>query len=149
MKNSTLWLWGLVIIVVVGVAWYMTSGGSLAKSQSEYQAVFLSNGQVYFGKVSGEGSPTVTVKDIYYLQVQQQVQPADEKDKAAKTPQVQLVKLGNEIHGPMDEMRINRDQLLFVEDLKSDGKVVTAIKDFQKNGGASTTPAPADSTETK
>lgn len=141
MKNSTLWLWGLVIVVVAVVAWYMMNGGSLGKSKGEYQAVFLSNGQVYFGKVSNESGSTVTVKDIYYLQVQQQVQPADEKDKASKTPQVQLVKLGNEIHGPMDEMRINHDQLLFVEDLKSDGKVVTAIKDFQKNGGSSSTPA--------
>ena len=147
MKKSMLWIWGLVVVLVVLIAWYMMNGNSFTKStKSDYQAVFLSNGQVYFGKVSKENAPTVVVKDIYYLQVQQQkVQPAESKNAAAETPQVQLVKLGNEIHGPMDEMRINHDQLLFVEDLKSDGKVVTAIKNFQQN--ANTTPA--DTTEKK
>lgn len=145
MKNRMLWVWGLVIVVVLLVAWYMMNGGSFVKSKGEYQAVFLSNGQVYFGKLSGEGTGSPVLKDIYYLQVQQQVQPADDADKASKTPQVQLVKLGNEIHGPMDAMRISRTAILFVEDLKGDGKVVTAIKDFQKKGSST----PAASTEKK
>jgi len=146
MKKGLIWIWVLVLVVLVIVGMWVGGVLPVGKSSSVYQAVFLSNGQVYFGKVSNEGSSTVTVKDIYYLQVQQQkVQPADSNNAAAETPKVQLVKLGNEIHGPKDEMRINRDQLLFVEDLKDDGKVVTAIKDFQKNGS---TP-PAASTEKK
>lgn len=143
MKNN-IWIWGVVIVVVALAAWYLMNGGSLSKSNAEYQAVFLSNGQVYFGKVSGEGSSTLKVTDIFYLRVQQAVQPKDSSEAAQ--PDVKLVKLGNEIHGPMDQMRINRDQVLFVEDLKDDGKVVTAIKNFQKNGETSTTtetPAPA------
>jgi hypothetical protein len=31
----------------------------------------------------------------------------------------------------MDEMHINRDQILFIEDLKEDGRVVQAIKDYE------------------
>lgn len=148
MKNNMIWLWALVILVVVVVGWYMMNGGSLSKSKSEYQAVFLTNGQVYFGKVSGEASSTVKVTDIFYLRVQQAVQPKDSSESAQ--PDVKLVKLGNEIHGPMDQMRINRDQVLFVEDLKEDGKVVTAIKNFQRNGGQETSTTPTDtSTEKK
>lgn len=136
MKKGMLGVWILVVALVVLIGaggYYMMNGGSFAKIQkTDYQAVFLSNGQVYFGKVSNENSSTVTLKDIYYLQVQQQVQPTDSKDKAAADQQqVQLVKLGNEIHGPVDQMRINHDQILFVEDLKADGKVVTAIHNYQ------------------
>jgi hypothetical protein len=38
------------------------------------------------------------------------------------------VKLGNEIHGPEQEMQISSSQVIFWENLKNDGKVVDAIK---------------------
>jgi hypothetical protein len=64
------------------------------------------------------------------LQVQQSVQPTDKS--AAANPQVSLAKLGSELHAPEDEMRINRDQILFWENLQDSGKVVQAIKNNQK-----------------
>ena len=137
-RNNTLWLWILVVVVVAIVGYYLMKAGSVGKSGADYQAVFLSNGQVYFGKTSGEGSNIVKLSDIYYLRVQQQVQPKD-SESTDQQPQVSLVKLGNEIHGPVDQMRINKDQILFIEDLKEDGKVVTAIHNFQRNGETDTT----------
>lgn len=105
------------------------------QSSSGYQAVFLTNGQVYFGKLSESTSMYVNLKDIYYLQVTQPVQGP--KDAEQPTPpqqaQIQLVKLGSELHGPQDEMQINRDQVLFFEDLKEEGRVVQAIREYQKN----------------
>jgi hypothetical protein len=41
--------------------------------------------------------------------------------------ELSLVKLGNELHGPQDEMKINASQVLFTERLRSDSKVVDAI----------------------
>jgi sRNA-binding regulator protein Hfq len=99
----------------------------------QYQAVFLTNGQVYFGKVKSVDNSYVKVTDIYYLQVQQQVQPKDAT--ATQTPQVSLAKLGGELHGPEDVMYVSRAQVLFWENLKDDGKVTKAIKDY-KAGGA-------------
>jgi hypothetical protein len=105
------------------------------------QAIFLTNGQVYFGYASGLGSKYIKLKDIYYLQVQDPIQPA--KDNATQQPQVSLVKLGNELHGPKDEMKINRDQVLFVEDMKNESKVNEAIANYVKNGAQATpTPTP-------
>ena len=101
-------------------------GGNLIKSD-QYQAVFLTDGQIYFGKLTGIGEEYATLEDIYYLQVQQEVQP----DTAAEPQtQISLAKLGNELHGPEDEMFINVDQILFWENLKDDGQVVTAIENF-------------------
>lgn len=117
--------------------------GAMTTGSSGYQAVFLTNGQVYFGKLSDATADYVTLKDIYYLQVvqppqlqgtppqgQQQSAPAQQQ---AAQPQISLVKLGNELHGPVDEMHISRSQVLFYEDLKSDGQVVKAIADYKAN----------------
>ena len=42
--------------------------------------------------------------------------------------------LGGELHGPEDVMYVSREQVLFWENLKDDGKVATAIKDYQASG---------------
>lgn len=103
----------------------------------QYQAVFLTNGQVYFGKVSKVDGSYVKLNDIYYLQVSnsnstQTVQPKD--SSAANNQSVSLAKLGGELHGPEDAMYINRDQVLFWENLKNDGKVADAISKYKKDG---------------
>lgn len=94
-----------------------------------FQAVFLTNGQVYFGKLYREDSQFPVLRDVYYLQVTQPPQPI----QPGQTPptNINLVKLGGELHGPQDEMRINRDQILFVEDMKPDSRVVQAIQQLE------------------
>jgi len=91
-----------------------------------YHAVFLTNGQVYFGRVTSRDSFEVVLENIYYLQSDKQMiaQGLDNQKE------LKLIKLGNELHGPEDMMYINRDQVLFIEPLKEDSKVVKAIKDY-------------------
>lgn len=116
-------------------------GGKMAQEQtaddSKYQAVFLTNGQVYFGKLSQPNSMYATLTDIYYLQVTQPSiqgpQDANAQNQQKQQAQISLVKLGNELHGPKDEMIINREHIMFYEDLKEDGKVVQTIREYQKN----------------
>jgi len=127
----------LVIVSVAVLAWFgirllNAATADAAVKGKQYQAVFLTNGQVYFGKVSKTDSSYVKLTDIYYLQVQQQVQPKDQS--ASQTPQVSLAKLGGELHGPEDVMYISRAQVLFWENLKDDGKVTKAIKDYKTGG---------------
>jgi len=138
----------IVVVVVLAVLGFLFRDklGMGSKSETKlsgYQAVFLTNGQVYFGKVSDMRDKYVTLKDIYYLQVNQQEQlqsgqPAT--TTSTQQPQLSLVKLGNELHGPDDIMQINRDQILFFEELKADGRVAQAIEEYKKNG-ANPTPA--------
>jgi hypothetical protein len=109
-----------------------TSGGAVKGKQ--YQALFLTNGQVYFGKLSKVDDGYVKLTDIYYLQVQQQVQPKPNQPADQQQPQISLAKLGGELHGPEDIMYVSRQQVLFWENLKDDGKVVKAIKEFQTSG---------------
>jgi hypothetical protein len=125
------------IVCVVVVGWFAAKAFNTVMADSavkgkQYQAVFLTNGQVYFGKVSNVDSGYLKLTDIYYLQVQQQVQPKDQS--SSQQPQVSLAKLGGELHGPEDIMYISRQQMLFWENLKSDGKVAKAIADYKAGG---------------
>ena len=43
-----------------------------------------------------------------------------------------LIKLGEELHEPEDLMIINKDNILFIENLKADSKIVKAIVESQK-----------------
>ncbi|OGL78089.1 hypothetical protein A3J43_04195 [Candidatus Uhrbacteria bacterium RIFCSPHIGHO2_12_FULL_54_23] len=106
-----------------------------------WQAVFLSNGQVYFGHLGDEGSQYATLEEVYYLQVQQPLQQATGTTTGqvigVQQPNAQqqlvLIKFGTELHGPEDRMVINRDHILFWEDLKPDSTVVRSITNY-KNG---------------
>lgn len=140
-KRRMSWLKAVIVAIVILIAagagwWFMAkSSESALVSKDQYQTVFLSNGQVYFGKLEVVSKDYLKLTDIYYLQVQQSVQPTDGKTTAEDTAansQTQLVKLGNELHGPEDSMQINRSQVLFWENIKNDGKVAKAIADNQK-----------------
>ena len=118
-----------------------TTNGTQPGPTSDYQAIFLTNGQVYFGKLTNPDADYVMLSDIYYLQVGPQQGSATAPNQPAANPQQQisLVKLGNELHGPVDQMHISRSQVLFYEDLKSDGQVVKAI---MQDKASKTAPAP-------
>lgn len=121
----------LSLIVIVGVfAVNQKQGGAATDiEEDKYQAVFMTNGQVYFGKLQNPTGTYAKLTDVYYLQVQQAVQPAAENEESS---QVSLTKLGSELHGPTDKMHISRDQILFWENLKDDSTVVKAIKEYKQ-----------------
>jgi hypothetical protein len=116
-----------VILVALGIVYYLNLVPLwlIFGWTNEYQAVFLTNGQVYFGKLYEQNRQFANLREVYYLQVTQPPQPLREGEVPPSN--INLVKLGGELHGPQDEMKINRDHILFVEDLKPDSRVVQAI----------------------
>lgn len=104
----------------------------VAFDPQKYYAVFLTNGQVYFGHLTRVRAGYLAMSDIFYLQVKQPLQEPKEEAKEKSKSELSLVKLGQELHGPEDTMIINRNQVLFFEPLKDDGKVVQAIKKYKK-----------------
>lgn len=121
----------ILVVIVIGVMGLnkLAAEGAIKSGSDQYQAVFLSNNMVYFGKLSNINGDFVKMTDIYYLQVQQQ--QGDQKTQQQQQSQLSLAKLGNELHGPEDAMFINRKEIMFWENLKTDGKVVQAIKNYK------------------
>jgi len=127
----------IVAIVVVAVGgwfvWTTIRNNTTNIESNKYQAVFFTNGQVYFGKLHQVNDNYMKLTDVYYLQSKDSSKDGDSTD--SKNPQsssdnssVQLIKLGSEIHGPEDAMIISKDQVPFYENLKADGKVSQTIK---------------------
>lgn len=121
----------VLVIFAMGLKIFFVRQNSRDVKKKQYQAVFLTNGQVYFGKMSRPDDSYVKLTDIYYLQ-SQPAQPAAGSNTTTQGQQsLSLAKLGSELHGPEDNMFIANDQVLFWENLKDDGKVVQAIKSYQ------------------
>jgi len=125
----------LIIVALLGIATlvlkvFLVHPTSQDIKTNEYQALFLTNGQVYFGKLTRTDNNYVELTDIFYLQTQA-AQPAAGANSASTQQSLSLAKLGNELHGPEDAMFVAKDQVLFWENLKDSGKVVQAIKAYQ------------------
>lgn len=131
----------VAIVLIIGLVF--GSDGVAQKDESDqimtdkYQAVFLDSqdGQVYFGKLGVYNKDLYVLTDIYYVRVENPVQPEGQNQQQQAS--ISLAKLGNELHGPEDVMFISRDKVLFWENLKDDGQVVKAITDYKANGGSS------------
>lgn len=87
------------------------------------QAVFLTNDQVYFGKITSINDKYVVLSNIYYLQT-------SSTNKTTTSNNISLVKLGCELHKPQDRMVISQEQVSFWENLQADGQVAKAVKSY-------------------
>ena len=123
---------GVLLLALVGLSIFGNPGSNEGKyvASDKMQAIFLNGGQVYFGKIRNLNDKYIRVSDIYYLRVNQTVQP--NSDAAANNQDIALVKLGCELHGPSDEMVINQSQVIFWENLKNDGQVAKAVAQFKQ-----------------
>lgn len=122
----------LAVLLLLSGGWFVYQSSTSANIDSDkYQALFLSNGQVYFGKLHAINGGYMKLTDIYYLQTQSSSTTSNLQDSSSKSSSdVQLIKLGSEIHGPSDEMIVSKDQILFFENLKKDGKVAESIASY-------------------
>ncbi len=132
MKNWRLILIIVIVVLFIGASFVLFAKKGLVFSgknnqENIRQAIFLANGQVYFGEVETENNRYLIVRSIYYLKAQDQLD-ANNPDK-----KISIIKLGDELHGPEDKMYINRTQVLFYENMRKDSKINEAINRFIEN----------------
>lgn len=126
----------LALLLIIGaILWVGSKSTGMAIDSGKYQAVFFTNGQVYFGKLKAMNNDYMSLTNIYYLQTQSEDASKSQNPQQTSddSSNVQLIKLGDEIHGPEDEMILSKDQVLFYENLKPDGKVAQSIEQFKKS----------------
>lgn len=117
----------IFVVLAVIMALFISAGcgkgkqsGSEINFGAEYQAVFLDNGQVFFGKLSESNSEYPLLKDVFY--VQNQTNPDTNEVKSI------LIKRGHEWHGP-SSMRINSKHIILMEPVGADSQVSELIKE--------------------
>jgi hypothetical protein len=119
----------IVVIVLVVLAvlagggyWLSRNGGigvgSAIRMTTPYQAVLLSNGSAYFGRLEGFGGAWPVLKDVFYVQSAQ-----DPQTKAVSNI---LVKRGKEWHSP-DRMILNANMIVLVEPVNPNSRVAQLI----------------------
>lgn len=109
----------IVVVVLVFTVFFLPSSGT------SWYAVFLTNGRTYFGHIVKQSSEELVLRDVYYIQVQQ-LEPTEEEGQPQ--PQLSLVSITDELHAPESEMRINREHVLFIEQLQGSSQVVTTLE---------------------
>lgn len=107
---------GILLAIILWYKLYLIYTEKNLISEDSYQAIFLSNDQIYFGHLKNINSDYLLLEDVYYVKI--------DGDSGGK-----LIKLGqSEPHRPTNEMMINKDQVLFWENLSPDSPVVQTIR---------------------
>jgi hypothetical protein len=101
---------------------------------TEYQAVYLDNGQIFFGKLSDSGSSFPILRDVFFVQTQ--------TDPAKKESKHLLFKRGSiEGHHP-DFMRLNARHIVVIEPVAPDSRVAQLIREAKAPQPPATKEAP-------
>ena len=103
----------ILLVTFLFVRWW---DFALPAFGARYQAVFLANGQTYFGHYLDRLGPYVKVENAFYIQ---QAPTAEE----GQTPESRIIRRGSELHQPLPFVLIPKTAILFVEDLRPDSQV--------------------------
>jgi len=115
--------WGSVAVavlclVVVSLISYQVgaSRGKLVQTipKDQYVAVFMTGGELFYGKIDGLGTPFPVLSNVFYLQSHQ--------DPDTKQISNTLVRRGGEGHRP-DRTYVNASQIIFIEPVGKGSRV--------------------------
>jgi hypothetical protein len=116
---------GLVLaglLVVAGVVVFRQSNGGLSGSKdSDYVAVYMNSGDVYFGQLAR--FPKLTLANAYTLQ----------RTDDQNTP-FTLVKFKEAFWGPQGDIELSEDNVLWIAELGEDSQVLKSIREQEAAG---------------
>lgn len=101
--------------------------------KSTYQVIFLDNGESYFGQLENIGFKNYRLTNVYYLKYattqQEQITALQSTDNSANNYELKLIHLGDqEFYKPYSEMIINKDKIIYWENLQPDSEVMKFIE---------------------
>jgi len=112
----------LLLAIVALLAWPPWRTPKAPAFETGYQAVLLSGGLVYYGKLEGFGTPYPVLRDVFYVQ-------SVANPETRQTTNI-LVRRGKEWHGP-DRMYLNPGHIVLVEPVSPGSQVAKLIADAQ------------------
>lgn len=112
-KNILFFIVALIIILVVIIYWRQN------KIEKPYYAVYLENGDIYFGKLSF--FPYSSLSNVYFLQKN----PSDPQNPFS------VLKFENAFWGQENKIYINKKKIIWKTRLKDDSQVLNIIENYQ------------------
>lgn len=106
----------IAVLVVVGIWVGSIIGGSKGEGPSGYTAVFLTSGDIYFGKLSWFPWPKLT--SAWFIQ-----RGVDEQNR----PQLAIAPFNSVFWGPVGDIYLNPKEVLFWAPVKASSQVAKAI----------------------
>jgi small nuclear ribonucleoprotein (snRNP)-like protein len=112
---------GLLSLGLIALGWVWRARSAVV-FPTPYQAVLLSNGSVYYGKLQGYGTSNPYLTNVFYI--------VSTVNSTTKQTSNTLVKRGKELHGP-DRMYLSPTHIVFVETVGTGSKVAQLIAQSQ------------------
>ena len=116
----------LAVLFSLWVGWQWSNNDIRNVQKDTYQAVTLSNNQLYFGKITKISDTTITLEDVYYIATpptSSESTTDPQKDSTIIRP------LRKAVYSPENILYLNKDQLIGWQNLKPDSQVVKSISD--------------------
>ena len=95
---------------------------------SGWYAVKLMNDEIYYGQIDDTSADPVIIKNVYYNYDQLNPSASPTQESGGN---LRLVKRGKETHGPDGTMSVVRGQVVYMEPLKEESKVLSAILKYE------------------
>ena len=121
---------GLYLVYSKYISDSTTAVPTISFLDEKFYGVFLDDGDIYFGKISDKESVFVTVDEAFYLKITQETQ-TDSNGGIVEVPQLNLVKVGNEIHKPLGNIEIQRSHIVSIQELAPGSEVIKVMKSYK------------------
>lgn len=92
-----------------------------------YTAVFMTNNQVYFGRLVSQNSFQVRLTDVFYLNDSKSLSSTDPNED------ISLIKMGKELHAPTDFISLSRSQIVSIQTMGNTSKISDAIEKYRSS----------------
>ena len=144
MTNKLAGMVGVLLIVLIIGGLAIAKVGPFA-TRTVWSAVFLGDNEVFFGHLKDVSSTEIDLTNVYYLQ---KSTPAASGTSTTQPPASLSITglVANQIQCPTDFLRLNRNAVLYWQDLQDSSYVVTQLNQLVGKAQTCFTPPAATAT---
>jgi hypothetical protein len=110
----------LLPVLVLFMAFICSCSQGKPSFSTDYQAIFMDNGQVFFARIENPGAAYPLLREVYYI--------GQQPGPDGKTMNNILIKRGNEWHAP-EYMYVNGRHITVIEPVAANSRVAQLIKE--------------------
>lgn len=122
----------IIFLVMIVLIFYFVlgdkkGGDEQVVNENNWYAVKLITGEVYYGQIGDTSTDPVIIENVYYDYDQ-----LNSDEETSEPKNLRLVKRGKETLGGDGSMNVVRIQVVVMEPLRDDSKVLQAILNYEK-----------------